>query len=92
MTMTEPKPARRIRFAAAILAATVALAPGVARADYWVYCVHGTLRVESRPPADVTRSHIAGAVCSFGQFRHVSDARGFAQRNFGGEGRSCSCR
>ncbi len=49
--------------------------------DYWVYCIHGKIRIESRPPADVGRSYIASSLCTLGSFRHVSDARSFAQKN-----------
>ena len=66
--------------------------PGAALADYWVYCIHGRVRIESRPPADVGRSYIASSICAFQSFVHISDARSFAQRNWRGEGQACSCR
>jgi len=76
--------------AAASCANLLAVAP--AAADYWVYCIHNRIRIESRPPADVGRSYIATSLCTLGSFRHVSDARSFATKNWRGEGQSCACR
>jgi hypothetical protein len=61
-------------------------------ADYWVYCFHSKIRIESRPPADVGRSYVASSLCTLGSFMHVSDARSFAMKNWKGEGQSCACR
>lgn len=74
-----------------ICAASLA-APGAALADYWVYCIHGKVKIESRPPADVGRSYISTSLCTLGSFKHVSDARSFATKNWKGEGQSCACR
>lgn len=71
---------------------TLLLTPATAFADYWVYCIHNKIKVESRPPADVGRSYIASSICTFGSFRHSSDAQSFAQKNWGGEGKNCACR
>ncbi len=78
------------RIAAASCASLLIVGP--AWADYWVYCIHGKIRIESRPPADVGRSYIASSLCTLGSFRHVSDARSFAQKNWKGEGQNCACR
>ncbi len=76
--------------AAVSCASLLGVAP--AAADYWVYCIHSRIRIESRPPADVGRSYIATSLCTLGSFRHVSDARSFATKNWRGEGQSCACR
>lgn len=76
--------------AVASCASLLTVAP--AAADYWVYCVHSRIRIESRPPTDVGRSFIATSLCTLGSFRHVSDARSFATKNWRGEGQSCACR
>lgn len=87
------KPKRsRLALLASCLGAAMVLLPGPALADYWVYCIHSKIRIESRPPADVGRSHISSSMCTLGSFRHVGDARSFAQRNWRGEGQSCACR
>lgn len=70
----------------------VLAAPTAALADYWVYCIHGKIKIESRPPADVGRSYISTSLCTLGSFKHVSDARSFATKNWKGEGQSCACR
>lgn len=78
------------------LAAAMGAEPALANSHnsnmYWVYCIHGRIRIESRPPADVGRSYISSSLCTLQGFRHNSDARSFAQRNWGGEGGSCACR
>lgn len=79
----------------AILPVAVALAmlmPGVAFASYYVYCANGRIEVESRDPNQMRIARGSG-VCQMGPaFGFLSDAQNFAQRNFGGAGRSCSCR
>jgi hypothetical protein len=69
-----------------------ALMPTGAYADYWVYCINNRIKVESRPPADVGRSHISTGICTLGSFKHSSDAQSFAKKNWGGENNSCACR
>jgi hypothetical protein len=59
-------------------------------AQYFVYCANGRIEVDSRNPEQM-RSARGSGVCLLGQFHYLSDAQTFAQRNFGGEGRSCSC-
>jgi hypothetical protein len=57
---------------------------------YYVYCANGRIEVDSRNPEQM-RSARGSGVCMLGQFNYLSDAQNFARRNFGGEGRSCSC-
>ena len=57
---------------------------------YYVYCANGRIEVDSRNPEQM-RSARGSGVCMLGQFNYLSDAQNFAQRNFGGAGRSCSC-
>lgn len=78
------------RIAAAGCASLLIMVP--AWADYWAYCIHSKIRIESRPPADVGRAYIASSLCTLGSFKHVSDARSFAMKNWKGEGQSCACR
>jgi hypothetical protein len=76
---------------AATLAAFL-LAPAPALADYYVYCANGKIEVESRDPEQMRIARGSG-VCQMGpRFGFLSDAQNFAQRNFGGPGRPCSCR
>jgi len=68
------------------------LAPATAFADYWVYCANSRIEVDSRNP-DQMRIARGSGVCQMGPtFGFRMDAEGFAQRNFGGAGRACSCR
>lgn len=78
---------RRLLALAAILAAFV---PAAALADYWVYCASGRIEIDQRTP-DEMRSQRSACAMSQG-FSSRSDAEGFARRNFGGVGGSCSCR
>lgn len=76
---------------ALVLAATL-LAPGTARADYFVYCANGKIEVDGRNP-DQMRIARGSGVCQMGpRFGFRSDAQSFADRNFGGAGKTCSCR
>ena len=80
----------RTLLAAAV--AAVLLAPAAALADYYVYCANGRIEVDSRNPQQM-RSARGSGTCQMGpKFNYLSDAQSFAQRNFGGAGRSCSCR
>ena len=75
-----------------ILLAALLFAPTTAWASYYVYCANGRIEVESRDP-DQMRIARGSGVCQMGPaFGFLSDAQRFAQRNFGGAGRSCSCR
>lgn len=68
------------------------LIPAAALADYYVYCANGKIEVDSRNP-DQMRIARGSGVCQMGPaFGYLSSAQDFAQRNFGGAGRSCSCR
>ncbi len=81
-----------MRMLMAAVAAVLVLAPGAARADYWVYCDRGKIAVDGRDPEQM-RIARGTSFCPMGpKFGFRMDAMGFAQRNFGGEGRSCSCR
>lgn len=81
-----------MRYLAAAVAAVAMLAPVAAFADYWVYCDNGRIVVESRDPEQMRIARVSG-FCQMGpKFGFLSDAQNFAERNFGGAGRSCSCR
>lgn len=81
-----------MRFVVAALAAAAVLTPMSAFADYYVYCANNRIEVDSRNP-DQMRSARGSGTCQMGpKFGFLSDARSFAQRNFGGAGRFCSCR
>lgn len=70
----------------------VLIAPAAALADYYVYCDQGRIAVESRDPEQMRIARVSG-FCQMGPaFSYLSDAQNFAQRNFGGAGRACSCR
>ena len=74
------------------LVAALAMVPTAALADYWVYCANNKIEVDGRNP-DQMRIARGSGVCQMGpKFGFLSDAQSFAQRNFGGAGRSCSCR
>lgn len=74
------------------LAVSAVLAPVAALANYWVYCDQGRIVVESRNPQQMEIARVSG-FCQMGPtFSFASDAQNFAQRNFGGTGRACSCR
>jgi hypothetical protein len=81
-----------MRLAIATLAVVLLGAPGAALANYYVYCDNGRIAVESRDPEQMRIARVSG-FCQMGpRFGFLSDAQGFAQRNFGGAGRPCSCR
>lgn len=72
--------------------AAVLLMPVAALANYYVYCANDRIEVESRDPNQMRIARGSG-VCQMGPtFGFLSDAQNFAQRNFGGAGRACSCR
>jgi len=78
-----------------LLVATLGVAllvPVAALANYYVYCANDRIEVESRDPNQMRIARGSG-VCQMGPtFGFLSDAQNFAQRNFGGAGRACSCR
>jgi hypothetical protein len=82
-----------MKLAVAIAFAGLLLAQQAAAetSHYYVYCANGRIEVESRNPEQMRIARGSG-VCMLGQFNYLSDAQSFAQRNFGGPGRSCSCR
>ena len=84
-------PVRR-RLLATVIASLVGsalLAPVAAHADYYVYCANNRIEVDGRSP-DQMRIARGSGVCQMGpKFGFLSDAQSFAQRNFGGAGRSC---
>ncbi len=74
------------------LALAAVLVPAAAYANYWVYCDQGRIVVESRDPQQMAIARVSG-FCQMGPtFGFASDAQSFAERNFGGVGRACSCR
>jgi hypothetical protein len=80
----------RLLFAA--LAVAAILAPGVAHADYYVYCANNRIEVDGRDPNQMRIARGSG-VCQMGpKFGFLSSAQDFARNNFGGAGRPCSCR
>lgn len=75
-----------------ILLVAMLLAPLPALANYWVYCANGRIEVDSRDPEQMRIARGSG-MCQMGpRFSFATDARSFADRNFGGPGRPCSCR
>jgi hypothetical protein len=82
-------------------AALAALAPAhaenrfaptqLAQTHYYVYCANGKIEVDSRNPEQM-RSARGSDTCMFSRFNYLSDAQSFAQKNFGGPGKKCSCR
>ncbi len=81
-----------MRYAFAALAAAALFTPVAALANYWVYCDQGRIVVESRDPEQMRIARVSG-FCQMGpKFDYLSDAQNFAERNFGGAGRACSCR
>jgi hypothetical protein len=81
-----------MRHVLAVLAVVVVLAPVAALADYYVYCANNRIEVDSRNPEQMRNARGSGT-CQMGpSFGFLSDAQNFAQRNFGGPGRACSCR
>jgi hypothetical protein len=81
-----------MRFVFAMLAVAALFAPATARADYYVYCANSRIEVDGRNP-DQMRIARGSGVCQMGpKFGFLSSAQDFARNNFGGAGRSCSCR
>lgn len=76
----------------ALIIAAALFAPATALANYYVYCANNRIEVDGREP-DQMRIARGSGVCQMGpRFGFATDARGFAERNFGGIGRACSCR
>jgi hypothetical protein len=84
----------KLAIAAALAVLLLSSSPppaGAQQAHAFVYCVNGRIEVDSRNP-DQMRIARGSGICLLGQFGFMSDAQSFAQRNFGGAGRPCSCR
>ena len=80
----------RILFASAV--AAVLPTPTAALASYYADCAWDRIEVDSRGPNQMRIARGSG-VCQMGPtFGFLSDAQNFAQRNFGGANRACSCR
>ncbi|WP_431283678.1 hypothetical protein ACQW02_02360 [Humitalea sp. 24SJ18S-53] len=77
----------------AMLVFVLALAalPALAQTRYTVYCANGKIEVDSRTPEQMASARGSGT-CAFQSFDYLSDAQGFAERNFRGIGAACSCR
>jgi len=74
------------------LAATLLVQPAAAKtSQYYVYCANGRIEVSHSDPNQMRIARGSG-VCMLAQFGFLSAAQDFARRNFGGAGRSCSCR
>jgi hypothetical protein len=63
----------------------------LAQSAYYVYCAGGKIEVDGRSPEQM-RSARGSDVCVLSRFGYLSDAQSFAQKNFGGPGKKCSCR
>lgn len=81
-----------MRVLLAVIVGGFLMAPVAAFASYYVYCANSRIEVDSRDPNQMRIARGSG-VCQMGPaFGFLSDAQSFAQRNFGGAGRTCSCR
>jgi hypothetical protein len=75
-----------------LAAALLALTPFTAQAaSYFVYCANDKIEVDSRDFNQMKSARGSG-ICQLGAFDYLSDAQSFAQKNFGGPGKKCSCR
>lgn len=83
---------KRLGIAVVLAVAGGLLAATPAHANYWVYCDNGRIAVESRSPQQMEIARGSSACLIGPTFSFASDAQNFAQRNFGGVGRPCSCR
>lgn len=73
------------------LAAALALVSFTAQAQsYFVYCASDKIEVDSRN-FEQMKSARGTPICQMGSFNYLSDAQNFAQKNFGGPGKKCSC-
>jgi hypothetical protein len=57
--------------------------------SYGVFCARGRVAVDSRSAEQMASGQGA---CQLARFSDRSSAEGYARRNFGGVGGSCSCR
>jgi hypothetical protein len=59
--------------------------------QYTVFCTYGRIGVEMRTPQQMSQA-FGSSTCQVSRgFTSLSDAQNFAQRQFGGVERSCSC-
>ena len=73
------------------LAAALVLVSFTAQAQsYFVYCASDKIEVDSRN-FEQMKSARGTPICQMGSFNYLSDAQNFAQKNFGGPGKKCSC-
>lgn len=77
--------------AAVVATVSVLAAPRDAHAAYYVYCANNRVEIAQSNPQQM-RSARGSGTCLLSQFGFLGDAQSFAQRNFGGQGRPCSCR
>lgn len=57
---------------------------------YYVMCINSRITVEQFDLAQMKVRH-GSNVCQFSEFTSVSSAESFAEKNFGGKGKSCTC-
>lgn len=76
---------------ATVIAAGLAPKPALAQSNesYGVFCARGRVAIDSRSADQMASGQGA---CQLGRFSDRTSAEGFARRNFGGIGGSCSCR
>jgi hypothetical protein len=76
-----------------IAAASGSMAPAAAAniVTYGVYCANNRIAVEQWDLAQMIVRN-GSDTCQFGSFSSHSGALSFAEKNFGGKGKSCSCR
>jgi hypothetical protein len=79
------------RLAAGALLAFFAISSALAQSteSYGVFCARGRVVVDSRSAEQMQSGQGA---CQLARFSDRTSAEGFARRNFGGAGGSCSCR
>lgn len=80
------------RAAAASLLVLLAPASGFAQTieHYTVYCADDRIEI-SQFDIEQMRIRRGSDVCQFAQYTSRSSAMSFAEKNFGGEGKDCSC-
>lgn len=70
------------------LAGNAALAQDVQK--YRVFCAASRIAIEGFG-LEQMKARYASAVCQFAEFTSMSSAERFAEKNFGGRGKSCTC-
>lgn len=74
----------------ALTAALVLVSFTAQAQSYFVYCASDKIEVDSRN-FEQMKSARGTPICQMGSFNYLSDAQNFAQKNFGGPGKKCSC-